>query len=325
MVSRKIKIKPNKRIVMKKISFLLICCVALLTAAKAQDSTATAKEEPAGPTFTRATFNSSRVINLQSTEIVSKHALEFMIQHHFTYIWNKGAGKQNLAQLFGLNSGVAHTYLSFSYSPLSYLNVGLAAAGSSVYEGWAKVRLIRQQTGKRNIPVTVAFYSMMNVNTASDPSIEFSSNRYAFLNQLLIARKFSPRFSMELAPSWVHFNIVPYGINNSNEVFSIAVAGKYKLKTKLNLTFEYARQLNMYKNIISKSGTIINYQPNLLAAGLEIKTMGHLFQFYIGSTTSSSNIDQLARNNSSIKDGNFAFGFTLNRTLSLEKKEKEEK
>ena len=63
----------------------------------------------------------------------------------------------------------------------------------------------------------------------------------------------------------------------------------------------------MLKNIISKTGSIVKYQPDLLAAGIEIKTLGHFFQFYIGSTTSSSNIDQLARNTSRIKDGNFAF------------------
>jgi len=315
---------------MKKIFPAIVFCFCCCTHALAQDSTATQKQdsvatEPAAPTqsFARATFNSSHVINLHSTEIVSVHALEFMISHHFTYIWNKGAGKQNLAQLFGLNSGVAHTYLSFSYSPKAWLNVGLAAAGSSVYEGWLKFRVLRQQTGKKNIPVSVSYYSMLNVNTASDRGIEFSGNRFSFMNQLLVACKLSPKLSLELVPTWIHFNIVPYGINNSNDVFSLAVAGKYKLKTKLNLTFEYARQVNMYKNIISKTGTIINYQPNLLAAGIEIKTIGHLFQFYIGSTTSSSNIDQLARNTSRIKDGNFAFGFTLNRSLSLEKKEKE--
>src|SRR5437868_10821437 len=101
------------------------------------------------------------------------------------------------------------------------------------------------------------------------------------------------------------------------------MAGKYKLKAKMDLTFEYTRQLNMYKNIISKTGTIVNYQPDMITCGIEIKTLGHLFQFYVGSTTNSSNIDQLARNTSKIKDGNFAFGFTLNRTLSLEKTEKE--
>ncbi|MBK7561336.1 MAG: hypothetical protein IPQ06_13395 [Chitinophagaceae bacterium] len=57
----------------------------------------------------------------------------------------------------------------------------------------------------------------------------------------------------------------------------------------------------------------------MLSAGVEINTGGHLFQFYIGSTTDEPNIDQLARNNSWIKDGQFALGFTINRRMSLKK------
>ena len=111
--------------------------------------------------------------------------------------------------------------------------------------------------------------------------------------------------------------MVPYGINNSNEVFSLGIAGKYKATSKLNITLEYARQLNMYENLISKNGAILNYQPDLLSLGIELNSGSHLFQFYIGNSTDASLIDQLARNNSSIKDGNFAFGFTINRTMSL--------
>ena len=85
---------------------------------------------------------------------------------------------------------------------------------------------------------------------------------------------------------------------------------------------EYTRQLNMHENIIGKSATIVNYSPDLLSMGIEINTGGHLFQFYIGNTMNSSNIDQLARNTGYIKDGNFAFGFTINRSMDL-KKEKE--
>ena len=196
---------------------------------------------------------------------------------------------------------------------------GLAAAGNSKYEGWLKFKLLRQQTGSKNIPVSVALYSMMNINTAKDPDQSFAGNKIAFVNQLLISRKMTDKLSLELIPTWVHFNIVPYGINNSNEVFSLGLAGRYKIKPKMNLTLEYTRQLNMYENLITKNGSILNYQPNLLSAGIEINTGGHLFQFYIGSTTDASLVDQLARNNSSIKDGNFAFGFTINRSLSLKK------
>ncbi len=139
------------------------------------------------------------------------------------------------------------------------------------------------------------------------------------MHQLLIARKFSDKFSLQLMPTMVYFNVVPYGINNSNSVWSLGLGGKYKLSANKNITFEYARQFNMYKNLVDKSGNIISYKPDLLSVGMEFNTGGHLFQFYIGNTTSSSNIDQLARNNNSVKLSNLALGFTINRSLSLQK------
>jgi len=304
---------------MKKILSLLVFCLGFVVVTMAQEATETAKKEAPAKKYTKAIFNSTKIINMQSTEIVTPGVLQFMISHHFSNIWNKDGGSQNIAQLFGLNSGVAHTYLSFDYSPLKFMNLGIAAAGSSKYEGWAKFRIIRQQTGAKNIPVTVGWYSLANVNTAKDPENEFTGNRFAFMNQLLISRKFSDKFSLQLMPTWIHYNVVPYGINNSNEVFSVGLAAKYKARAKMNITFEYARQLNMYENLISKTGALIQYQPDLLSLGIEINTGGHLFQFYIGSTTDASAIDQLSRNNSSIKDGNFAIGFTINRGMNIKK------
>ena len=100
---------------------------------------------------------------------------------------------------------------------------------------------------------------------------------------------------------------------------SLGLGGKYKLTANKNITFEYARQLNMYENLLDKNGNIINYKPDLLSLGMEFNTGGHLFQFYIGNTTNSSNIDQLARNSSSLKFSNWALGFTINRSMSLKK------
>lgn len=307
---------------MKKLllAFLFGLCVSPVLFAQ-DDTPPAAAEEEAAPKqkFTKATFNATKLINMQTTEMTSANSLQFLISHHFSYLWNKDAGSQNLAQFFGLNSGVARTYLSFDYSPVRWLNVGVAMAGNSKYEGFTKIKLLRQQTGAKNIPVSVALYSMAHVNTAKDPDVQLAWNKFAFLNQLLIARKFSDKFSLQVMPSWIHFNVVPYGINNSNEVFSLGIGGKYKVNPKLNLTFEYSRQLNMYENLITKNGSILNYQPDLLSAGIEVNTGGHLFQFYVGSTADASNLDHLARNTSKIKDGNFAFGFTINRNLSLQK------
>lgn len=303
---------------MKRI-FSILLGLGIGIAAIAQDVTEPASEAPKQK-FTKATFNATKIINMQSTEIVSKGALQFLISHHFSNFWDKNAEPgQNFGQLLGLNSGIARTYLSFDYSPTTYANVGLAAAGSSKYEGFVKFKLLRQQTGKKNIPVSLGWYSMAHVNTAKDPYALTTMDKFAFLHQLLIARKFSDKLSLELIPSLVHINRVPYGPNNTNNVFSIGLAGKYKMTSNKNLTFEYSRQLNGHKNQLDRNANIFDYSPDLLSVGLELNTGGHLFQFYIGATQDASNIDHLARNNNWLKDGQLAFGFTLNRSLSLKK------
>jgi len=304
---------------MKKIFLLLFAGFGLAMSTFAQDAKPETKEVPKQK-FTRTTFNSTKIINMQSVEMVSKGNMQFLISHHFSPLWLDGASAgENFAQLLGLNSGVAKTYLSFDYTATNWLNVGIAAAGSSKWEGFAKFKILRQQTGAKNVPVSIAWFSLASVNAAKNPDITFGWNKFSYMNQLLIARKFNDKFSLELTPAWIHYNLAPYGANNSNEVFSLGLAGKYKVASKMNVTFEYNRQLNMYDNIISKNGSIVNYEPNLVSAGVEIGTGGHLFQFYIGNTTASSNIEQLSRNTGTFDFNHLAFGFTINRTLSLKK------
>lgn len=311
---------------MKKIFFLAISGVFSLSVF-AQDA-ATTEEAPAKKTakYTKATFKSTRLINRHTTEIISKGNLQFMIAHHFSYLWNKDAsGGQNFSQMLGLNSGVAHTYLSLDYSPTTWGNVGLAAAGSSKFEGWVKFKILRQQTGLKNIPVTVGWVSQASVDAGKDKA-EFGGlawNKYAFMHQLMIARKFSDKLSLQLNPTLIHFNLVPYGSNNSNNVFSLGLGGRYKLGSKRAVTFEYSRQFNMYENLMDKNGNIVQYKPDLLSLGYEITTGNHVFEFFIGNTINSSVIDQLARNTSSLKlkDGQFALGFHLNRAFTIANKE----
>jgi Membrane bound beta barrel domain (DUF5777) len=75
----------------------------------------------------------------------------------------------------------------------------------------------------------------------------------------------------------------------------------------------------MYENLLDKSGNIYQYAPDLLSIEIGFDTGGHLFQFFVGNTLNSTNIDQLARNTSKIGDGKFALGFTINRGFSLKK------
>ncbi|MBI5373451.1 MAG: hypothetical protein HZA79_15615 [Sphingobacteriales bacterium] len=305
---------------MKKLATLIFFGLGIWAVSMAQETPA--PETPAAPKqkFTRATFNSTRIINMQSVELGSPGSLQIMISHHFSPLWPEGGSTQdNLAGLLGLNSGLAYTYISLDYSPVKWMNLGLAAAGRNRYEGFAKFRILRQQTGARNIPVTLGWYSLFNVNAAKDAYVQLGWNKYSFMHQLQIGRKMSDKLSLQLMPTLVYFNVVPYGINNSNFVWSLGLGGKYKLTSNKNITFEYARQFNMFENLIDKGGNIISYKPDLLSLGMEFNTGGHLFQFYIGNTSNSSNIDQLARNSTKLKLRNMSLGFTINRSLILKK------
>lgn len=310
---------------MKKIFFLLILGCGCWLSSIAQDTLQAKTEEETTVVkkqkLTKNTFRSTRIINMQSVEIVGKGYMQFMISHHFSNIWNKDGGAENIAQLFGLNSGIAHTYLAFDYSPLNRLNIGIAATGNAAFEGWVKFKIIRQQTGVKNIPVTVDWHSLANWDARkSAPDADLTWNRFSFMHQLLIARKFSTKFSGQLMATLVHYNVIPYGLNNHNNIYSVGIGGRYALNEKKALTFEYSRQLNMYEKVIDKSGTIIDYEPDLLAIGMEFSTGGHNFQFYIGSTTAATNIEQLSRNTNRIFHGELALGFHLNRSFFLGKK-----
>ena len=241
----------------KTLLYLFIACCFFVRANAQDDLLAGLQKDDSSKVkqnLTTATFKSTRIINMESVEMTGKGNLEFMISHHFGNVWNTGAGWQNVAQLFGLNSGVAFTYLSFDYSFTKWMNLGFAMSGNSQYESWAKFRLLSQQTGVKNIPVTIDWFSLMHVDATAGPSTDdLTWNRLSFIHQLLIARKFSEKFSLQLIPSYIHYNIVPYGINNTNNIFSIGFGGRYKLTHKTAITFEYARQLNGYKDLLDET------------------------------------------------------------------------
>jgi len=306
---------------MKKLFILTVLIFGGLIAKSQDDLLGDLEKEDAGKVktnLTTATFKSTRIINLQSVEMTGKGNLQFMITHHFGQIWYDGAGMKNVAQLFGLNSGVANTFLSFDYSPTNYLNLGLASTGNSQFEAWSKFRLVRQQTGKKNIPVTFDYFASLHADATDGPSVMDNAwNRFSFLHQLLVARKFNEKFSLQFTGSLVHENLGVYGYNNSNNTFSAGLGGRYKLSHKTAVTFEVNHLINNYENQIDESGAVYQRKPLLISIGYDWDTGGHIFQFFVSNTTNASNFYQLSKNN--LKATDFAMGFNLNRSFGIKK------
>jgi hypothetical protein len=272
--------------------------------------------------ITIATFKATRVINMHSVEMTGEGNLQFLIIHHFGPLWDKSEGAANLARLFGMNGNFASTYLSFDYTPIRWMNLGVAWAGSTSMEGTAKFKLLRQQTGQKEIPLSLVWVSTANFNASKQLQSPQGLywNRFSYLHQLLIARKFTEKFSLQLTPSMIHKNIISYGYNSSHNVYSLGIGGRYKLTEKRALTFEYARQLNMYENVIDKTGAMVSYSPNLISLGYDWDTGGHIFQFFFTNSSFASNIFQLSQNPARDNFGQWSLGFNLNRSYTVKHK-----
>jgi Membrane bound beta barrel domain (DUF5777) len=256
---------------------------------------------------------------MHSTEMTRLNNLQFMIIHHFGNIWVEEEGASNLARLLGLNGNYAGTYLSFDYTPAQWLNLGMAFAGNGALEGTAKFKLMRQQSGQKNYPVSMAWVSTMHYDALKSQEAPegFEWNKVSYLNQLLIARKFTEAFSLQLVPSMVHYNITSYGAGNEHNVYSLGLGGRMKLTNKTAITFEYTRQLNMWENVIDKTGEMVTYSPNLFSLGYDWDTGGHIFQFFLTNSAFASNITQLSVNPVKEDLGQWSLGFNLNRSYSM--------
>ena len=184
--------------------------------------------------------------------------------------------KNGIKDFFGLDG--ATTRLGLDYGITNWLMVGIGRSTlNKEVDGFFKAKVLRQ-TESGNIPVSLSVMGSTGIQTTAAPALPpgseyYFSNRVAYTGQLLIARKFSNRFSMQLMPTLVHYNLVPLEADPNN-VLSIGVGGRLKLSQRISLTGEY------YYNIEQMEGS-----HNALACGIDIETGGHVFQLLFTNST----------------------------------------
>ncbi|HMG13907.1 MAG TPA: DUF5777 family beta-barrel protein, partial [Saprospiraceae bacterium] len=160
-----------------------------------------------------AAFKSPKVINSHSIEMLQKGVLDFRILHRF------GDVNNGLYDMFGLD--LATMRLGFDYGITDDLSVGI---GRSTYlkelDGMIKYRILCQATGKKSFPVSIVWVSGMTINGLKDPfegqiPVTFS-RRIAYYHEIIIGRKFSDKFSLQLSPTLVHRNITTTSVDPNN-------------------------------------------------------------------------------------------------------------
>lgn len=291
---------------LKKTTILLMLFLAW-NSIWAQDELLDLFETTAEPTrsFTYATFKTSRVVYGQSIENPATGNLLFLIQHNFGSL-NSGA-----YELFGLDRATIRIGLEYGIN--DFLSVGFGRSSwEKTYDGFIKAKLLRQSTGQRNMPVTVSYMGSITVNTlkwAVPDRKNYFSSRLAYINQLLIARKFSNMFSLQLSPTLIHKNFVPTR-EDKNTSFALGIGGRYKLSQRLSLNAEY---------FYYPSDQTTLQRTDAVSIGFDIETGGHVFQLHISNAQAMFDRAYITETTGSWGKGDIFFGFNIARTFVLKK------
>lgn len=244
-------------------------------------------------------FKSLKIVNLESTKLASKGDLYFVVAHRFGYL-DKG-----FKDFFGLDE--ANTRLQFVYGLTDGISIHASRSGfQKTYEFAAKYRLVNQR--KSGFPFEIVGFNSLAINTELDkvilPKLEFS-DRLAYVNQILISRKFNEKLSLEMAPTFFHEN---YVANNSqdNSQFALGLGGRYKFTKRWSFNMDYAAHLNRASNSVFK---------NPLSIGFDLETGGHVFQMHFTNSQAMHESGYLGNTTGSWGDGQIAFGFNLIRVF----------
>lgn len=263
-------------------------------------------EIPATKEDVTSVFKGVKIINFESTKLIGKDQLYFVIAHRF------GSLKDGVDNFFGLDD--ASVRIQFLYAPNEWLNIGASRSGfNQTFDLSFKYRLLRQQ--KDGFPFNVVGYHLINVNTNLDkdlfPRLTFN-DRLGYASQLLISRKFNDWLSLQLAPTHFHDNTVVED-GQANSQFALGFGGRFKFTKRMALIVDYGAHLNRVEDS--------NFN-NALALGLEIETGGHVFQLHVSNSQAIYENGFLGQARGDFSDGSVFLGFNISRAFSVKKKDK---
>ena len=248
-----------------------------------------------------ATFKDTRIINVQSNETPGKNVLHFVIAHRFGQI-NEGA-----YALWGLDN--ASMRMALDYGITDRLAVGIARSTfQKTYEANIKWRALRQNSDN-SMPFSVTLYSVAMANGLkwSDPTREnFFTSRLSYVNQAIVAKKWSSKLSTALIPSFIHRNLVET-LADANDQWTLGAGARYKLTSRASINAEYHYAI---------AGLPTDH-VNSLSIGMDIETGGHVFQLHVTNSQGMFERAFLTETGGRWRDGALYFGFNLSRVFDL--------
>ena len=265
----------------------------------------------------RATFESSYVIDNQTDVVLNKNALEVMFQHRFGLI-------KDWTDFYGIWAP-ANIRIGASYGVHERLTIGVGTTKDFRYQDISWKAAILRQTRGDEMPVNLTYYgdfaydAREQEGTLGTPRpITAHQARYSYFHQLILSRRFSPEFSLQIAPSLSHFNVVQEGMQNDR--FAIAFGARYKISPNTAILIDYSQPITQFD--------VPDYDPATEAApdfsnhpgfsiGFEFGTSGHAFQVFVSNYKGIVPQDNYMWNTYDFFSGDVLIGFNITRIYNF--------
>ncbi len=256
-------------------------------------------------TYVSGTFKATHIINTQTIESPAHNNLNFIIQHRFGQL---NSGSYNF---FGLDNATLR--LGLDYGITDRLAVGIGRSSYlKTFDGYLKYKLLRQ-TENAGMPVSVSAIASVQDYTQDMPQETYLNTKYrtGYATELLIARKFSGRLSLQVTPTWLHYNLVPT-VKDKNDVIAVGLGGRVKITNRMSIDGEY--------DIVPSNQVVSTTVHNSFSLGWDIETGGHVFQLVFSNSQSMLETQYLTQTTGTWGKGDIYFGFNISRNFNLKKK-----
>jgi hypothetical protein len=248
------------------------------------------------------TFKDTRIVNGHSVETSFQGEMKFIISHRFGMI-NGGA-----YELFGLDQSTIRLGLDYGLTDKLTVGIGRSSFEKTV-DGFVKYRALTQQISGGS-PVSVTGLATIAVKGIrfEDPEIEnFFTSRLYYAYQILIARQFHDRFSLQAMPSLVHRNLVPT-VDDAHDVYALGSAFRFQLTKQVAIQAEY---------YWLPPGQVSGDYHSPVSVGFDVETKGHVFQFHLSNSTGMIEKFYITETRGLWQEGDIHFGFNITRDFRI--------
>jgi len=305
----------------KYILFILVIIFGIGFVAAQDTETEKPKKKKERPV--RNMFESGILIDDQTSVIPTKSTLEMLIQHRFGLIKTNG-----FSDIFGIYAPSANTRMGLNYSILDNLMVGYGITRKNMYNDFQVKWTFLRQSRSGKIPLNLAIYGNMAIDGRNES--EFGNdyqfaNRLSYFTQLIIGRKFTEWFSLELNFSFTHYNAVksndypnpPDTIDAGYNHDALGIGGhmRFKFSPQSSILVSYTAPLNI-KGLSEHEEVWNTYYSNFSIA-YEVATSTHAFQIFFSTANGIIPQDKYMYNSDDWLKGEFRFGFNITRLWSF--------